>query len=513
MDNIVKELVENPHVIWQNNINYWNFLLNSYEGGRAYTKAEVQNQTTKGSGVIKVSVNGKALENTTSTNLFQHKKELDADYQNRLIQSYYYNYCAPIVDIYTNHLFKQPIIETFGNIEGTLELRNNNIDRMDNSIQEFRINACSLAQIYGHCFALVDMPPAGGEVNLEQRMVNDQFPYITLYHPQSVLNWSLDRFGRLNWIILSETVDGNQDFASANKNQGCTTSYRVWTKTDWYLYDSDFALIETGGHALGIVPIVTVYNKPSKKVRNMLGISEIADIAFIARDIYNSLSELKQILRDQTFAFLALQGDSTEYDELSLGIGKGLLYPRETNAPQYISPPAENAEVYFKHIDRQIEKMFQLAKLEAGSVAPEGESAGSQSGVSKKWDFNQTNSTLSQKASHMQDAENKIWNLFAKWEGEKEFDGSISYPNEFSMQSLMDDLVEAQELMKVNVGKKANQEVKKAIVKKKFPRISDEDMEEMQAEIENEAPENGVRLKDRLPGLFGKKQTDNQVGN
>ncbi len=69
------------------------------------------------------------------------------------------------------------------------------------------------------------------------------------------------------------------------------------------------AVITAGEVAAKPVPVTVTFDKKSESVKNMLGISAIADISFIARDVYNASSELRQILRDQTFAFLTLQED------------------------------------------------------------------------------------------------------------------------------------------------------------------------------------------------------------
>jgi len=218
-------------------------------------------------------------------------------------------------------------------------------------------------------------------------------------------------------------------------------------------------------------------------------------------------------LRNQTFAFLAIQGDSSEYDELSVGTGKGLLYPADRNKPEYISPPSTNAEVYFSHIDRQISKIFQLAKLEGGSVQPVNQSAVEQSGVSKAWDFNQTNSALAKKASNLEDGELKLWKMFASWQG-KDFNGSITYPNEFSIQSLKSDLDEVEQSARVNLGKTFNIEVKKAIIQKKFPRLPDDKLSKIFKEIEdNEGKGEGGRLIDRIPSLAERLAAKNNNAN
>ena len=497
----IREIIENPHPVFQKYHAYFKFLLDSYEGGPDYCNGAISSIKSSGSlrdWALKIFVNGKSWNRQVSGNLFMHPKEREQDYQDRLQMSYYYNFCSPIIDIYTDHLFKQPINSRWGNIEADIMERSENIDNKQGSIEEFRKELADLTQLYGHVFVITDSPAyAGNIISKADILDNNLLPYFTLHHPQNVINWALDEFGSPYWVLIREFLDLNIDPLAFNKNRCEGVQYRLLTRQEWILYDADYNEISRGAHALGIVPITCVFDKQSKKVRNFLGISSIADIAFIARDVYNSCSELKQILRDQTFAFLALQGNSTDYDELSVGTSKGLLYPVGSAAPLYVSPPAANSETYFKHIDRQVAKMFQLAKLEGGSVQAPEQSAVQQSGVSKAWDFNQTNSALSKKAGNLEDGEMKLWGMFARWI-DKKFDGSIEYPHEFSIQSLNADIDEAEKMARLSLGAEFDKEIKTAIMKKKFPRMNDEDMKSMVDDMASNEDKNGQSIGSRL---------------
>lgn len=498
---IAKDIVENPHKVYLEYFHNWNFLLDSYEGGVDYTQARTVSSRSVDSSFT-ITVNGKAQEQrAVQTNLFKHPKEREEDYIRRVQMSYYYNFCAPIIDIYTDHLFKQPVIEDFGSIDSMVDMQKENIDRKNGSIGEFRKQVAECAQVYGHVFVLVDSPQIDKEIfSLQDKIDNGAFPYYTLIPPQKVINWQLDKFGRPHWVMICEQAESNIDAFAFDKSAGKAAQYRLWTRQEWVLYDSDYKEVSRGTHGLGVVPIVCVFDSQSKKEINFLGISTLADIAYIARDVYNSSSELKQILNDQTFSILAFQGDASDYPTKEVGTNKGIVYPRESNPPQYVTPPPGPAETLMTHIDKQITNMFRLAKLEGGSASFNGQSAVDQSGVSKAWDFNQTNSALSSKAANLEDAEDKMWQIWAKWEG-KEFDGSVSYPDEFSIQSLNEDLEEAEKILKLSIGSEVDKGIKKAIVKKKFPRASDEDLDKMLAEVDAGVKTQGQRLVDRIPGL------------
>lgn len=511
----IKAIIENPHYIHQRYNPFWYFLLQSYEGGIDYTNAMLL-QSNKNPGEMdslwNYFVNGVQQNNqTVKGNLFLHPKERVEDYNRRINMSYYYNFCAPILDIYSDHLFKQPVLVDFAEIESTIQEVRDDIDKQGSSIPEFRKQVADMAQLYGHCFVIVDSPKVTSTEQIKTRLDQIEeraFPYLSLYSPQDILNWSLDEYGSPYWVIVRETRDENANVMDFKPGCEKETYYRLWMRDGWMLFNDHYELIDEGVYDLGEVPIVCVFAKKSKKSRNFLGISDLADISFISRDIYNASSELRQILRDQTFAFLAVQGTSDEYSDLQIGTGKGLLYPEGRNAPVYVSPPSDNATIYFDHIDRQITKIYQIAKLDSGGVSAKASSvkADGQSGVSKAWDFNQTNSALSTKSGYLEDAELRIWQLFAKWEG-KDFTGSVQYPNEFSISSLTDDLNEAEQEGRLNLGQTFNSEVRKAIVRKKFPRMDETEINKMDAEIEGlaakqDAPQ-PMTMSERL-ALFNK---------
>ncbi len=514
MPNNIKDLVKNAHWVNARYSDYWSFLLQSYEGGIDYSNSIITKNANEGvyNQFFKYYVNGvEQTKSTIESNLFMHTKERDDDFRRRLMMSYYYNFCDPIVDIYTNHLFKQPVNVEWAEIESSIEQVRDNIDMQGSSIDEFRMELSIKAQIYGHVFVVIDNPKINGDIVTRLDQIEERaFPYLTIYSPRCVKNWSLDKFGNAYWVLIEESYEGNEDVETFDPKKSIKVYHRLWTREQWFLYNDEHELIEEGYHGLGIVPIVCVFNKKSMKYNNFLGISAIADIAFIARDIYNSSSELRQILRDQTFAFLALQGTSDEYANLDLGTGKGLLYPENRNAPVYVSPPSDNAKTYFEHIDRQISKIYQIAKLEGGGTSQSSVEAtvDSQSGVSKAWDFSQTNSALSTKASNLEDGETRIWQIFAMWEG-KVWGGSVQYPNDFSITSLMQDLNEAEKLTRLELGDEFMREVKEAIIKKKFPRKSDEDIDKLVKEIEsNDKLKNSFgSFAQRVSGVFNNTAT------
>jgi hypothetical protein len=61
------------------------------------------------------------------------------------------------------------------------------------------------------------------------------------------------------------------------------------------------------------------------------------------------------------------------------------------------------------------------------------------SGVALRTEFQLLNARLSEKADYLENAEEQIWGLFARWQ-DKQFDGSINYPDTFDIRDWANDL-------------------------------------------------------------------------
>ena len=83
-------------------------------------------------------------------------------------------------------------------------------------------------------------------------------------------------------------------------------------------------------------------------------------------------------------------------------------------------------------------------------------------------------------------------------------------PDEFSVQNLNDDLDEAEKILKIQLGKAFNLEIKKSIIKKKYPRIADDELDKMITDLET--AETKLQTKtdgSRIFGRLGLKATPN----
>ena len=77
---MTREELEKTHPDYKEWIEEWKFFVRAYMGGRIYKEGNY---------------------------LLQHPFESASNYRRRKESSYYYNYCAPIVDMFSSHLFRK----------------------------------------------------------------------------------------------------------------------------------------------------------------------------------------------------------------------------------------------------------------------------------------------------------------------------------------------------------------------------------------------------------------------
>tara|TARA_R100000657_G_C4663582_1_gene107397 strand:- start:913 stop:1347 length:435 start_codon:yes stop_codon:yes gene_type:complete len=72
-----------------------------------------------------------------------------------------------------------------------------------------------------------------------------------------------------------------------------------------------------------------------------------------------------------------------------------------------------------------------------GSVRATGQQIAS--GIALQTEFQLLNARLSEKADYLENAEDQIWGLFAKWQ-DKQWDGAVDYPDTFDIRDWANDL-------------------------------------------------------------------------
>lgn len=447
---MTREELESTNELYDSLRDEWLFHVRSYFGGKMYKEGNY---------------------------LLQHPFESSANYGRRKATSYYYNYCGPIVDIFVSHLFRKEAVRDFGSLSGDslFRLFLKDADLEGNTFTHFMRDAQRFASIYGRVSIMVDKPQVIPVTRAEAEEYGIR-PYVSLVTPENLLDWSFARLPYSGRVVLD----------SVKVKEGPDT-YRIWNRDGWELWlihsgTGEVRLADAGWHGLGEVPIVNLYNK--RTGTRMAGVSDIQDIADINRNIYYLCSDAREIIENTAFPMLAVPYSRGGAEEKEIGPRNILQFdPAEPNSrPLWLEAPHSSLSEIREWVQRDIEEIYRIAKLGGVRAA---EASVAKSGVALELEHQQLYATLSEKADNVEQAEQKVLELWARWEG-KTFDGRVDYPDDFSIRDMERDLRNVISAREAAVESATfNRELQKKIVRMVLPKTDEYLLASINEEIDS----------------------------
>ena len=403
-----KEFLQSKHDLWHSNISNWEFYIRSYLGGNDYK-------------------NGYYLH--------RYILETPEEYDARVRHTPVDNHCKNVVQIYTSFLWRVPPTRDYGDLDGDLQLasflEDADLDgRNFNTImREVQMNA----SIYGNCWVIVDKPQSNAKTRAEE-LEQDIRPYVSIYTPENVVNWNYRRSasGRfyLDMLVVVEDINADRAIIKVFTEESIMT-YEFEDYSEEYT-DKKPRLIEEIPNPIGTIPAVNVYNLRGAK--RPIGISDLADVAYLQQSIYNDYSEKEQLIRLANHPSLV----KTPNVEASAGAGAIIEVPEDLDAslkPYIIQPSGQNLDGIMKCIQNKVDAIDRITHM--GSVRATGNQIAS--GIALQTEFQLLNARLSEKADYLENAEEQIWGLFAKWQ-DREWNGKVNYPDTFDIRDWANDL-------------------------------------------------------------------------
>jgi hypothetical protein len=378
----------------------------------------------------------------------------------------YENFAAKIITAMKSALCREQPLRRVGEEEASsgtpLEEWWDNVDGTGTGIDDFMTSQWDLAGTFGHMHIYLDKPE-----NTDALTAADEGqPFLRVYTPLDAWDWLTDDLGRLKAIKFAEVAPR----ASLEQAYKPEIRVRVVTDTDWTLYDASGKRIGYGEHQMGRLPVVTLYAE-RRPMDQTLGATVLGDPNLYI-DLYNLISENRELLRNQTFGIL----------NVPLGTGEGAMTLTEAQemmgkavgtenvlfsgaAADFIQPSAENVGSYHAEIARKLRSIYRLAGLQWESDSKDAEAEGSLQ--LKREEMNQR---LSAFADEMERAEYELAELFYRaTEGaEKGADAiekegvTIKYPDTFDVapfEALIEEAQAARDLGMPSVFLKAQRKM------------------------------------------------------
>ena len=395
--------ITDKHESYEANAIKWQFLSRSFLGGDDYRDGQY---------------------------LLQYILEDKDEYAKRLSMTPIDNHCKNVISIYSSFLWRLPPTRNFGSLakdQGLVDfLKDADLD--GRGLNQFMSDAQMWSGVYGHVWVIMDKPAVVAQTKADELQQKIR-PYVTLITPDNVLDWEYTRSanGRyeISMLKVVEDVTGDKSLI------------RVWEADKIKSYEvegEDAKLLSTIVNPLGVVPAVCLYGNRSN-VRG-IGQSDISDVAYMQRAIYNELSEIEQLIRISNHPSLV----KSETTTANSGAGSVIdVAEHEEFKPYLLQPSGGNLDAIRASITDKVEAINRMTHMGAVRATD----AQTKSGVALQTEFQLLNAKLAEKADLLELAEVGLWDLFCAWQGippQTTEQITIDYPDSFDLRDASSDL-------------------------------------------------------------------------
>jgi hypothetical protein len=477
-------LAKTFHPEYASNQEYWQDAWDFYRGGK-WVLEPVHRALPLRRRRLRRFVRGTDREDANSTNdipsyLFGHIREENDQYLDRHDRAFHIPIFRTIVDIYVSATLRRGPTRTRDKKpippdEEPWKAFRENCDLVGTNIDPYMRQALTLALVYGKIFAITDMPamPEGDQKLSKQKAAELGIrPYTYLVSPLDVVDWSLDEFGRLNWLVIREDRDDGRQPGDEVKR--ARSQFKVWTKDKWFLYQSDqepsimlggnfveegFKVVKSGDNKLKRVPARILFARRSRDRRRSLEAdSMLADLVPIDLGIFNRFSLLDEQLYGQAFSQLAVPlGHGQQTPEVTTGVERVFGFNGENGAPLYISPASDIIRVHMDGIDRLFEMARQTSGVSRGSAEVSKES---RSAAAINLESQDKHNAIAMLAEHLEEFDRGIYQDIAEWNDLSPEDApQARYHKDVTLKSVSNQITDALKLMQMQVTQTAMKEI------------------------------------------------------
>ncbi|MFG0245691.1 MAG: phage portal protein [Phycisphaerales bacterium JB052] len=347
-------------------------------------------------------------------------------YLRRQTRAIYPNHARVIVDTYASQLFKEGVPRNVKGGSGGDYLVDfwNDIDLAGTSADDFYEAVAQRAQIYGFMAVVVDRhePGSGTPQTRADELDSGRRPYAYAVEPQDILDWRVDSRGRIEWIMIRETVPYERSFDEPYGE--LKYRYRMWTRSEWRLYEVEtveedegttslnYRLVDEGTHPLGRVPVEFVFFS-KRKAPNPVGESLIKDIAPLTRRLMNLISLIDEQIYQHVFNIMVVP-ESTweELEKVDFSVAGSIPVKDDaSHVPFYLSPDVGQIEV----IQRQIEATEQSIRFLSGLGRQNEQSQTTPSGVALAYQTTDKRALVGKFAQSLEDLEARVDEAALAW--------------------------------------------------------------------------------------------------
>ena len=423
---------------------------------------------------------GEQLRCNASLYLVRRHKEPGDIYLERLARVFYQNYVGSIIDWYAATLMRcQPAMLLGGSDSGAQAfygVLSDDCDLKGTSLNEFFRQRFVETLVCGCSYVVVDFPRATGEARTraEEDALGQSRAYLTDYAPDEVINWSHDRLGGLEWVVLRTSC----------LQQSKVTDAKWEKETRWIYYDREnyriygkrgdpapIELLDEGRHGLASLRRVPVF-----EIKVSDGLWLMNKAASLQLEHFNKSNALAWALTMGLFASPVVYSDrewkQVVGESYYIQLGKDDRFGWTEPEGKVYQIAADNLTSLRDEIYRVCYLMMQAGESGTGAH---------QSAISKQLDFATTEEVLRAYGDTLRNAmKQTLWAIAAARQDGVSID--VSGMDQFDIHDLGTELDDAQRLLALGI--------ESATLKKEiFKRLALKYLNDARQDIKNQVAE------------------------
>jgi len=211
---------------------------------------------------------GEQLRTNASLYLVRRHKEPGEIYLERLARVFYQNYIGSIIDWYAATLMRcEPGLLFEGSDPAAIDfygVLSEDCDLKGTSLSEFFRQRFVDVLVCGSSFIVVDFPKVDGtpRSRAEEDACGKSRAYLVDYSPEEVINWSQNRAGGLDWVVLRTSCLQQSKVTDAKREK--ETRWIYYDRENYQIYrrhgdSSPIELIDEGRHGMASVGRVPLF--------------------------------------------------------------------------------------------------------------------------------------------------------------------------------------------------------------------------------------------------------------
>ncbi len=371
-----------------------------------------------------------------------------------------------------------------------------NVDGAGCDIDDFMAGKWDIAGTFGHLWIYLDRPKGQSGSTVADALQ----PFLRVYTPLDVENWTVNDRYEVTSILFREP--------SERMVGRCT--YRL-VNTEWWAHYNEDGVLDAGGqvdglHQMGVLPAVQLFARRRPMYRHV-GQSVLGDPK-LYQDLYNLTSEIRELLRNQTFSFINIplgtgdQAMSVETAKAMLGGAIGAMNVIFSGqAAQILAGDANNVIVYHKEFDRRLRTIYRLAGVQWEADSKDAEASGSLK--LKREDMNTRLAAYADEVEKVDYALARLWFRAMRGAdaGQRAFEDAkveIRYPDTFDMTPFDVVLQQAQAALSLDFPRIVMNEILKVLLPKFLPDLDEATLKTLTDAIDAMTEESTTDLRTEL---------------